>query len=210
VPSVDQQGKKRLRAPERRAQIIAAAREVFIEQGVNGARSRLIAERAGITEAYLYRHFHSKEEIFRESVDAPLADLIEHLREETHELAEREDVTRTEVLLRCHELLLECMVDIAPLIAAALFSDPDPKQQFYADYLFPALRGVLELILPEITGRTVEEFKLDVFVESMMGLHLTIALESLLDNTPVDVQHVAMQITSMFAPGIGHEQQSSN
>jgi AcrR family transcriptional regulator len=207
VKSVDQTPRKRLKSADRKAQIVAAAREVFVEQGVNGARSKAIAERAGITEAYLYRHFHSKGEIFRVAIDAPLKDLIDHLRRETHELAERDDVTRTEVLLHCHELFLDFMVEMAPLIAAALFSDPDPRHEFYTDYLFPKLRGVLEVIIPEITGRPVKEFELDVFVEAMIGIHLTVSLESLLDGKRVDVPHVARQITEMFAPGVGRSSQ---
>jgi AcrR family transcriptional regulator len=203
VESVDQTRRKRLKSADRKAQIVAAAREVFIEQGINGARSKEIAERAGITEAYLYRHFHSKGEIFRVAIDAPLKELIEHLRQETHELAERDDVTRAEVLLHCHELFLDFMVEMAPLIAAALFSDPDPRHEFYTDYLFPNLRGVLEVIIPEITGRSVKEFEVDVFVEAMIGIHLTVSLESLLDGKSVDVPHVARQITEMFAPGVG-------
>jgi hypothetical protein len=49
----------------------------------------------------------------------------------------------------------------------------------------------------------VQEFELDVFVEAMIGIHLTVALESLLDGKRVDVPHVAKQITEMFAPGVG-------
>jgi AcrR family transcriptional regulator len=195
--------RKRLSAAARRAQIVAAAREVFIEQGMNGTRSREIAERAGITEAYLYRHFHSKEEIYRLAVDAPLTELIDKLRRETHELAERSDVPRSDVLFRCHELFLGCMVEIAPLVAAALFSNPDPRREFYADYLFPHLRNVLEVIIPDITGFPLRAFEVDVFVEAMIGIHLTLALEYLMDNKPVDVPGVALQITEMFAPGVG-------
>jgi AcrR family transcriptional regulator len=194
--------RKRLTAADRRAQIIAAAREVFVEQGLNGSRSRLIAERAGITEAYLYRLFHSKDEIYRLAVERPLKDLIDRLRRETHELAQRDDVSRADVLLRCHELLLECMVEIAPLITAALLSESDPERGFYADYLFPSLRDVLISIIPDITGRPLRDFELDLFVEATIGIHLTLALEALFDNKPVDVGRVARQITAMFAPGV--------
>src|ERR1700756_2964190 len=106
------QGRKRLSAAERRAKIIANAREVFIEQGVNGARARDIAQGAGITEAYLYRPFHSKHEIFMLAIDGPLDEIITHLRDETRELVARSYVERADVLLRSHELLLECMVEI--------------------------------------------------------------------------------------------------
>ncbi|MDV6271143.1 TetR/AcrR family transcriptional regulator [Rhodococcus globerulus] len=194
--------KTRLNADERRAQIIASAREVFVEQGVNGARSRDIAERAGITEAYLYRHFHSKDEIFQLAIDEPLNRMIATLRDETRELAERSDVPRVEVLQRSHELLLDCMVEIAPLVAAALLSEGSTNSQFYVDYLFPRLRGVLELVIPDITGYPVKAIELDMFVDSMIGIHLTIALEHLLENKKVDVPYVAKQVTKMFAVGV--------
>lgn len=198
--------RKRLRNSDRRAQIIAAAREVFVEQGLNGSRSRLIAERAGITEAYLYRLFHSKEEIYRLAVEAPLTDLIESLKVETHELAQREDVKRADVLLRFHELLLGCMVEVAPLIAAALLSE----SEFYAGYLFPSLRDALTSIIPDITGRPLGDFELDLFVEATIGIHLTLSLEALFDSRPVDVKGSAKQITAMFAPGVSRSRGASN
>jgi TetR/AcrR family transcriptional regulator len=197
------QVRKRLSAAERRAKIIADAREVFIEQGVNGARSRDIAQRAGITEAYLYRHFHSKDEIFMLAIDRPLDEMITHLRDETRELAERSDVERVDVLLRSHELLLECMVEIAPLVAAALLSGGGRNDQFYTDHLLPRLRSVLALVIPDITGYPLKAFELDLFVDTMIGIHMTIALEHLLENKPVDVPTVARQVTTMFAAGVG-------
>ena len=171
---------------------------------MNGARSRDIAQRAGITEAYLYRHFHSKHEIFMLAIDRPIDEMITRLRDETRELAARSDVERVDVLLRSHELLLGCMVEIAPLVAAALLSDSGSGDQFYADHLFPRLRGVLALVIPDITGYPLKAFQLDMFVDAMIGIHMTIALEALLENKPVDVPTVARQVTTMFAVGVGH------
>jgi AcrR family transcriptional regulator len=195
--------RKRMTAEKRRAQIVACAREVFVERGVNGTRSRDIAERAGITEAYMYRHFHSKEELFELAIGAPFDALIVRLREETRELAGRPDVDRAQILRRAHELLLECMVEVAPLVAAALLSGSGPSNRFYADLLFPRLRDALLPTIPDITGLPVAAFDADLFVEAMIGIHLTIALEHLLDDTPIDVPAVARQITAMFATGVG-------
>jgi AcrR family transcriptional regulator len=44
-----------------RERIIAAAREIFAQKGKRGATTREIAERAGVNEATLFRHFGSKE-----------------------------------------------------------------------------------------------------------------------------------------------------
>jgi AcrR family transcriptional regulator len=198
-----------LGAEERRSQIIAAAREVFIEQGVQGARTRHIAERAGITEAYLYRKFHSKDELYRLAVDEPLDELTTRLRCEMRALAARDDVSRSDIVLAWHQLTLECMVRVAPLIGAALCAKREPGQQFYADYLFPKLRSALEIVIPDITGRSMTDRTLDLLVEATIGMHLTIALDHLLEGVPVNAPEVARQVTQMFAPGVGRDAVSS-
>lgn len=54
---------------ERREQILSAAINVFVENGYNGATTFEIARAANISEVTLYRHFSSKNEIFKLSID---------------------------------------------------------------------------------------------------------------------------------------------
>ena len=54
----------RLPAPDRRRQILAVAMELFAERGFRGTTTRQIAERAGVNEAILFRHFRSKEDLY--------------------------------------------------------------------------------------------------------------------------------------------------
>jgi TetR/AcrR family transcriptional regulator len=44
--------------------ILAAAKEVFLEQGMSGARMQDIADRAGINKALLHYYFRSKDKLF--------------------------------------------------------------------------------------------------------------------------------------------------
>src|SRR5882757_2055723 len=90
--------RRRLRAPERRDQIVSAARAVFSELGVSGTRVRDVAERAGITEPLVYRYFRSKDEIYQLAILEPLDRFIESLTAQTHELAQRSDMSRSQVL----------------------------------------------------------------------------------------------------------------
>lgn len=79
-----------------RAEIRAAALDLFAERGIDATSLREIAERIGVTKAALYYHYASK--------DALLADLVDpmfvELRELGDELAGRTLDARDEVALR--------------------------------------------------------------------------------------------------------------
>jgi AcrR family transcriptional regulator len=49
---------------QRRASIIRAARNVFVEKGFNGTTTRELAEAAGVSEALVFKHFPSKEALY--------------------------------------------------------------------------------------------------------------------------------------------------
>ncbi len=56
----------RLKATERRSQILDTASLLFAERGYHGVTTRELAQRLAITEPILYRHFSSKDDLWRE------------------------------------------------------------------------------------------------------------------------------------------------
>src|SRR3954468_6935641 len=54
----------RLKAPQRREQLIEVATKLFAKFGYEATTTAAIAEAAGVTEPILYRHFKSKQELF--------------------------------------------------------------------------------------------------------------------------------------------------
>ncbi len=66
---------RKMRAPERRASILEAAFGAFAAHGYLGTSTRELARAAGVTEVTLFRHFPTKELLFREAVSemSPLA-----------------------------------------------------------------------------------------------------------------------------------------
>src|SRR3954471_5788442 len=71
---------RRLTAEARKTSILKAARRAFTETGdMNGTTIRVIAERGGISEGVIYRHFESKEQLFYEAVVEPLRDAVDAL-----------------------------------------------------------------------------------------------------------------------------------
>lgn len=65
----------RTTADPARDRILAAAVDLFAERSFDGATTRAIAERAGVTQPLLNYHFSSKDELWRAAVDSVFAEL---------------------------------------------------------------------------------------------------------------------------------------
>ena len=69
----------RLRAAERRAQLLGVARRLFARDGYRGASMESIAEAAGVTKPVLYQHFSSKRALYEALLAGELGRLTEEL-----------------------------------------------------------------------------------------------------------------------------------
>jgi AcrR family transcriptional regulator len=69
----------RLPRDERRAQLLAAAHEVFVANGYHGAAMDEIAETAHVSKPVLYQHFPSKRDLYLALLDSHLSTLIDLL-----------------------------------------------------------------------------------------------------------------------------------
>lgn len=65
----------RVRAVDRRAQVLAVATQLFARQGYAGTTTRQIAEAAAVNEAIIFRHFPSKEELYWAVIEEQFARL---------------------------------------------------------------------------------------------------------------------------------------
>jgi AcrR family transcriptional regulator len=189
----------------RRAQIIAAAREVFLRHGFAGTRVRDIAEQAGITENLVYIRFATKAEIYEAAVTDPLDALVESLvaaagRLGTTDRADRAD--RQRVFEEFHRVLLTNMLDTAPLLAVALFSDPAAGRKYYREVMLPRFTEAVGTVISDVTGWPLDSLRLDVLVEGVLGLHFGLALDSIFDERALDAADVARQLAIMFGYGI--------
>jgi len=70
---------KRLPAPERRRQILSAAREVFGREAAEEPTVDELAAAAGVSKPILYRHFSGKRELYLAVLEDHLSDLIRRL-----------------------------------------------------------------------------------------------------------------------------------
>lgn len=66
---------------DRRQQVLRIAAEEFADGGLRGASTELIARRAEITQAYIFRMFGTKKALFLEVVIAAFERLTEGMRD---------------------------------------------------------------------------------------------------------------------------------
>ena len=71
---------ERKSAEERREEIIEAAFAEFAEHGLHGTSTEAIAQRAGVSQPYLFRLFGTKKELFIASVERCFAETLEMFR----------------------------------------------------------------------------------------------------------------------------------
>lgn len=71
----------RMSRGERRAQLLVAAREVFVAQGFHATAMDDIADVAGVTKPVLYQHFSSKLALYQALLGESAAELVRRLGE---------------------------------------------------------------------------------------------------------------------------------
>lgn len=154
----------RLKGPERKAQIIEVAADLFASQGFNGTTTRQIAETAGVSEATLFKHFSTKEDLYTAIIDTKTrAELIvEPAREAASRGDDRavfsivakniiEGHRKNPALIR---LLLHSALDGHNLSALFFASRVGPFHRFLADYIARrATEGAFKETHPLVAAR---------------------------------------------------------
>jgi AcrR family transcriptional regulator len=90
----------RASAKPTRDRIVAAATDLFSERSFDGATTREIAARAGVTQPLLNYHFRSKEELWQAAVDSLFVLLNRTLDERTTGLRGVDEVTSAKLRVR--------------------------------------------------------------------------------------------------------------
>jgi AcrR family transcriptional regulator len=190
--------RKRMKAAVRRTSLLAAAREVFLQSGYAGARTKDIALHAGVTEALLYAHFASKDELFQTAVLEPLEELVEELvvlSANIDTTLDRDSLLAEGVQL--HEHRARVMLQIAPLWAVMLFADGDSSRRFYRERLVPILDRYSATLGRFFERRNIE---LDPSVVSlaMLGMYGWIAFDAIAREKELDTAYVARQLAPLL------------
>jgi len=173
---------RRLTAEARRSSILKAARQAFSETGdVNGTTIKVIAERGGISEGVIYRHFESKDQLFYEAVVEPLREAVSELVAATQVVDRDEPLTperQLETLNGLYRQLISTLEEVLPLLGLVLFGDPQVARRFYQES-FAGAMDHLASAWGEVEGRYgYESESPDISARAVMGTALILALES--------------------------------
>lgn len=82
---------RKLPAAQRRRQIIQVAMDLFSAKGFEGTTTREIARAAGVSEAIIFRHFATKEDLYAAIIDFIIQDHSQRFFAELNEAMSRRD-----------------------------------------------------------------------------------------------------------------------
>jgi TetR/AcrR family transcriptional regulator len=200
APPADGPKRVRMSGAARRDRIMLAARELFTERGYSGAHTKDIAQRSGVTEPFLYRHFSSKDEMYTATVLDPLRRQMVAVTADVEELFHQED-DPIEFVRQVHRRCLEFYVDHAALFAVAIFGELESGRQFYNDELRDSIDRIGRLIAAR-AGWSERGIDSKIVRRSFFGAQWVIGLNAALRHRKVDIPRIAENLTQLFTAGI--------
>ncbi|WP_165774266.1 TetR/AcrR family transcriptional regulator [Mycolicibacterium sphagni] len=189
--------RRKLTAEERRERIMTAARQSFTSKGFAGATTRAIAKAAGITEAVLYQHFSSKQDIFEQAMLEPVNRDNQVLMGKLDALAGTADSTLADTIHAEGELLTE-IGRLLPAIGALFYADPQPGRANYTELTAPAFaRQVDQMARTEASKKSIS-----AFLTMAYGINLGIALHHHFTGDDLNTDDVSVQVARLLRTGI--------
>lgn len=81
----------RMSAEDRRNQIVDIAAELFSQKGFRGTTTKEIADRVGVSEAIIFRHFATKDDLYASILSSKIQQGTERMKTQLDEAASRRD-----------------------------------------------------------------------------------------------------------------------
>lgn len=197
-------GKKRMSAASRREQILDAAREVFIDAGYAGARTQDIAAAAGVNSALVFRHFESKEEIFKAAVVDPLKQIMAETMDSSPMPSTKEQMTQTK---RDHTVIsiaqmIKALTTAAPLLGVVLFADRQGGSNFWEEHISPLFQLGGTKVRQGLGTWSHRSFDPEFTTKLVFGMCLGLAMDSYFTGSAVDPAEAAAQVTDLLIDGL--------
>ena len=203
MPSEPAPGLARFSPEERRQAILDAARSVFAETGLAGARTKVIAERAGVAEGLVFKYFTSKDRLFELAVVDVLEELVKKVEDGAVAFAEasgsREGAEHARTF---HAETVTAMREIAPLLGAVLFDRKSVGESFYLRVLGPTVSRIAQALSVSLKAlpHPVDPRMLAMV---FLGTHFFTALDAHYRDIDLDPDGVADDFMALLWRGLG-------
>ncbi len=199
---------KRQRLIERREQILAAATEVFVRQGIHDASIRDIAREAGVADGTVYLYFKDKDDLLREVlIHLPLMMFTGALGTESDLADESDDQTLLSGILRAGFALGEHYADHLRFYFAAMQSvSPDLRRTVFRslnEQVFPIFQIYVERRVEQGIFRDLDPL---ILSRVILGMALIFILGqevfSMKEELPFDYDELAPTLADVFLHGV--------
>jgi AcrR family transcriptional regulator len=147
---------------------------------MNGTTIKVIAERSGISEGVIYRHFESKDQLFFEAVVEPLQHAVDDLVAAAEIVDRDQPLTperQLETMTGLYRRLLSTLVEVLPLLGLVLFGDPQVARRFYRENLAAAMDRLAEAWRDVENRHGIPSEAPDIAARAVFGMALMLSLE---------------------------------
>lgn len=193
----------RLTREARQEQILAAARQEFLNRGFAGARTSDVARAAGVNIALVYSHFRSKEELFDIAVMAPMRAALEDVIAGMKTLPpDPKGVLQYESMLGFVRALLELFTQSVPGLGVVLFGERGPAMQFYAEHIQPLIEASIEVGEVNLERWPHLNYDIETPVQAAFGMTFWFALDQSMRGVRDDLDARARKLTDLVMYGV--------
>ena len=193
---------QRIPGSARRAGIIRSAAALFAEKGFNGTKTREIADRAGVSEALIFKHFPSKDDLYAailaEKSPVPgLLDRIQGFAEQRHDEAVFTTIAETIVAGVPDQNLMR-------LILFSALESHEMSDMFFQNHIrhfYDFLASYIELRIEDGAFQSVEPL---VAARAFMGMLIYHRLLTVLFQIPVvqEPRDIVRTFVTVFMNGL--------
>jgi TetR/AcrR family transcriptional repressor of nem operon len=190
--------KAKKRVPERtRDALIAAAGELFVEQGLDGASLDAICERAGYTRGAFYVHFASRDELVGAVVETAMRQFLDAIVGE----GEPELAAIIDAFVRA---LGEGRFPISARVRASQVLEACARSWELRVKYLAVLVSARERIASAVrrgqaAGTVREDLRADAIAEMLLAMVIGVQIATQLE-APYDARAVAKELGAMLAP----------
>jgi AcrR family transcriptional regulator len=197
---------------DRRQQIVEVAAELFSLRGFTGTTTKEIADRAGVSQAMIFRHFPSKEAIYSAILDHKVKQAAERIRGHLQDAAGRKDDEAFFGALAVD--LLDLYANDPSLIRLLLFSaleGHELSEMYYKTMSSQVREHVRAYLKQRIEDGAFHEIDPLASARAFMGMilhHAQVSALYKIDDVKVSHRQLAEYFVEVFLNGVRKDQSS--